>query len=179
MARLPELDMSTLNPAQTRVYKAIAEGPRGEVRGPLAVWVNRPEFAEKAQQLGRYCRYDSSLPPRLSELAILVTARIWDAAFEWQAHEAHARKAGLSDSVIAALAKDQAPAFTEPDESLVYRFTRQLNLERQIPDDLYREAEQILGRDKLIDLVGLLGYYSLISMTINAFDIDPLHQPTT
>lgn len=176
MARLPDLEISKLNSAQERVYNAIASGPRGEVRGPLAVWVNRPQLAEHAQSLGRYCRYDSSLIPRLSELAILVTARIWDATFEWQAHEPHARKAGLSDAVITALANDEEPPFTKPDESVVYRFSRELNVNRKVTDQLYHEAEHVLGRETLIDLVGVLGYYSLISMTINAFEVDPLKQ---
>jgi len=152
MPRIPNLNVEALSSEQARIYKAIASGPRGGVRGPLAVWLNRPELADKAQQLGQYCRYDSSLAPRLSELAILVTARIWDAAFEWQSHEEHARKAGLSDSVITALANDEEPAFTNTDESLVYRFTRELNLNRKVPNELYQEAEQILGRETLVDL---------------------------
>lgn len=175
MARIPDLDPSNLSAEQERVYNAIASGPRGVVHGPLAVWLNRPQLADKAQQLGQYCRYDSSLPPRLSELAILVTARIWDAAFEWQSHEPPARKAGLPDAVITALANDEEPPFTADDESVVYRFSRTLNLQRRVPDELYREAENTLGREALIDLVGVLGYYSLISMTINAFEVDALH----
>lgn len=174
MARLPELDLEDLTTEQIKVHEAITSGPRGEVRGPLAVWLYRPHLADKAQQLGRYCRYDSSLPPRLSELAILVTARLWQSEFEWQSHEPPARKAGLSDDVIGALANDEEPVFTEIDESIVYRFSRALNLERKVSDQLYAEAEQVLGRETLVDLVGVLGYYSLISMTINAFEVDPL-----
>jgi len=174
MARIPELDVETLSAEQTKVHRAISAGPRGEVRGPLAVWLHRPMLADKAQQLGQYCRYDSSLPPRLSELAILVTARIWQSEFEWQSHETPAREAGLSGAVIAALSKDEEPAFTQQDESVVYRFSRELNLNRKVSDSLYGEAEQLLGRDTLIDLVGVLGYYSLISMTINAFEVDPV-----
>ena len=172
MARIPEPDLSSLSTEQERVHQAIASGPRGGVRGPLAVWLHRPQLADKAQQLGRYCRYDSLLPPRLSELAILATARIWDASYEWQAHEQPARKAGLSEDIIAALANDKEPPFTENDESVVYRFARELNLQRKVSDKLYREAERSLGQDALIDLVGVLGYYSLISMTINVFEID-------
>lgn len=175
MARIPELDPDKLSDAQRPIYEAIASGPRGGVRGPLAVWLNRPALADSAQQLGRYCRYDSSLPPRLSELAILVTARIWDAAFEWQAHEPAARKAGLADNIIAALATDQLPAFAQPDEAAVYHVARELNLQRAISDERYREAEQLLGRDGMIDLIGVLGYYSLVSMTLKAFDIKPLN----
>ena len=161
---------------QKEVHDAIASGPRGEVVGPLAVWLNRPELADKAQKLGQYCRYDSSLPPRLSELAILVTARIWDAAFEWQSHEPPARAAGLAHDVIEALRRDEEPVFENADEAVVYAVSRHLNLERTISEDLYREAEKLLGQDKLVDLIGVLGYYSFISMTIKAFDVDPISE---
>ncbi|WP_193188935.1 carboxymuconolactone decarboxylase family protein [Nisaea sediminum] len=172
MQRIPELDPACLNDEQKRIYDEIASGPRGGVRGPLAVWLRRPGLADRAQALGRYCRYDSSLSPRLSELAILTTARIWDAAYEWAAHEPHAEKAGLPRAVIDALKEDRDPHFEAEDEAVVYEVSRRLNLDRRLTDELYRRAEQILGLDGLIDLVGVLGYYSLISMTLNAFEIE-------
>ena len=174
MARLPALSPNEMTDAQKTVHDAIASGPRGKVRGPLAIWLHRPDLADKAQQLGQYCRYDSSLPPRLSELAILTTARIWDAAFEWQAHVPHALKGGISQTIIDALVADQAPVFTVEDEALVYRFSRELNLERGVSDALYAEAIEILGTEATVDLVGVLGYYALISMTIKAFEVDPI-----
>ncbi len=174
MARIENLDRAKLSDAQKQVYDAIASGPRGEVVGPLAVWLNRPELADKAQKLGQYCRYDSSLPPRLSELAILVTARIWDAAFEWQSHEPPARAAGLADDIIEALRHDREPSFENPDEEIVYKVSRHLNLDRSISTELYQQAEALLGKDGLVDLIGVLGYYALISMTIKTFDVDPI-----
>lgn len=174
MARIPPLDPENLSAEQKEVYDAIASGPRGAVVGPLAVWLNRVKLADTAQKLGQYCRYDSSLEPRLSELAILVTARIWDAAFEWQSHEPPARAAGLDHDIIEALRNDQEPVFDKPDEAVVYEVARTLNLQRGISDDLYNRAETLLGKDGLVDLIGVLGYYSLISMTIKAFDVDPI-----
>jgi 4-carboxymuconolactone decarboxylase len=174
MARLPVLDPDKMTVAQKQVHDTIIAGPRGRVQGPLAVWLHRPELAEKAQQLGQYCRFESSLPPRLSELAILTTARIWDAAFEWQAHVPHALAGGVDVAIIDALAADAVPEFAREDEKLVYEFTRALNLTRMISDDLYARAIDILGRDATVDLVGVLGYYGLISMTIKAFDVDPM-----
>lgn len=173
MARIPPVDPANLNPEQLRIYNEIASGPRGGVRGPLAVWLYRPGLADTAQALGRYCRYDTALDPKLSELAILTTARIWDAGYEWGAHVPHAQKAGVPDDVIAALAEDRDPDFATMEESVVYRVTRELNLTRKISDTLYAEALDCLGQDRLIDLIGVLGYYSLISMTINAFEVDP------
>ncbi len=174
MTRIPKLDRTNLSGAQKEVHDAIVSGPRGQVVGPLGVWLHRPALADKAQKLGQYCRYDSSLPPRLSELAILVTARVWDAAFEWQSHESPARAAGLNDDIIKALRNDLEPTFERADEAVVYEIARTLNLERTISQALYMKAERELGKDSLIDLIGVLGYYSLISMTIKAFDIDQI-----
>ena len=173
MSRIPVLQQDELTAAQRDVHDRIASGPRGSVRGPLAMWLHRPDLADRAQQLGRYCRYDSSLPPRLSELAILTTARIWDAAYEWQTHLPHAQAAGLDDDIIDALAKDRMPDFQAEDEELVYLFTRELNLTRAVSDTMFDRTMACLGRDAMVDLVGLLGYYSLISMTIKAFDVAP------
>ena len=111
--------------------------------------------------------------PACRSLAILTTARIWDAAYEWQAHLQPAREAGLSEEVIVALGEDTTPAFHSPDEELVYSFTRELNLTRSVSDDLYARTVAELGPDATVDLVGILGYYSLISMTIKAFDVSP------
>ena len=157
-----------------QVYDVIATGPRGDVRGPLAIWLYRADFADKAQALGQYCRYESSLAPRLSELAILTTARIWDAKFEWQAHLSPALVAGLNPTVITELSADKHPIFAAEDEALVYEFTRELNIKRFISDELYERAILILGKSGVVDLVGILGYYVLISMTIKAFDVDPI-----
>ena len=174
MARLSALDQAKMNKRQKEIYNDIISGPRGSVRGPLAVWLYRAELADKAQQLGRYCRYDSSLSPRLSELAILTTARIWDAAFEWQAHVPDALAAGIDQAVVDALAADHDPDFSNDDEQLVYEFSRELNLTRGVSDALYTRAIAILGEEGTVDLVGVLGYYALISMTIKAFDVDPI-----
>ena len=173
MTRLPVPAPAQMSAEQRTIHDRIASGPRGGVRGPLALWLHRPELADKAQALGRYCRYETCLPPRLSELAILTTARIWDAAYEWQAHLQPAREAGLSEEVIVALGEDEAPAFHNPDEELVYSFTRELNLTKAVSDDLYARTVAGLGPDATVDLVGVLGYYSLISMTIKAFDVSP------
>ena len=174
MARLPALAQAKMSKRQKEIYDDIASGPRGNVRGPLAVWLYRPELADKAQQLGRYCRYDSSLSPRLSELAILTTARIWDAAFEWQAHVPPALAAGVAHHIIDSLAADKDPVFSADDEQLVYEFSRELNLTRGVSDALYARAVAVLGEEGTVDLVGVLGYYALISMTIKAFDVDPI-----
>ncbi len=155
------------------MYDAIASGPRKGVRGPLAVWLHRPQLANHAQALGRYCRYDSSLPPRLSELAILLLGRHWLAEYEWAAHKPFALEAGISPQVIEAIRDGRQPDFTQRDEALVYAFINQLHARRGIDDALYAEVAEALGRDGIVDLVGVAGYYTLISMTIKVFDVPP------
>lgn len=173
MNRLKAIDPDHLNQAQGVIYDAIATGPRKGVRGPLAIWLHRPELAQCAQNLGRYCRYDSSLEPRLSELAILLLGRHWLAEYEWAAHKPFALEAGLSPAVIDAIRDDRQPAFEHEDEALVYAFIRQLHDTRQVDDHLYQGISRVLGETAVVDLVGIAGYYTLISMTIKVFEVPP------
>lgn len=173
MARISPPQAAEMSADQKRIHDLIASGPRGRVRGPLAVWLHRPAMAEPAQALGQFCRYDSSLPPRLSELAILVLARWWSSEFEWWAHKAIALKAGVSETVIDALRDRRDIVFAHADEALIHEFLTVLHETRHIPDALYQRAERMFGRDGVIDLVALAGYYTLISMTLNVFRIDP------
>lgn len=171
--RLGAPDPSRYDARQKEIHEAIASGPRGGVRGPLAVWLHRPELAARAQELGRYCRYDTKLGPRLSELAILTIARIWNAEYEWYAHRKHGLEAGLSEAVVEAIRNRTDPPFADEEEAIVHAFTSTAMTTRQVPDALYAKAETILGTDRLVDLVGVLGYYSLISLTLNIFRISP------
>ncbi|MCB2099242.1 MAG: carboxymuconolactone decarboxylase family protein [Rhodobacterales bacterium] len=171
--RLAPPDPATYDARQQEIHDAILAGPRGRVRGPLAVWLHRPELAARAQDLGRYCRYDTSLDPRLSELAILVMARLYGAEFEWFAHKPQGLKAGLSPAAVEAIRTGAEPDLPDPEESVVYRFSRRALEDRAVDDALYAEAEAVLGTQRLVDLVGVLGYYTLISLTLNVFRISP------
>ena len=169
--RLPALDPATLTPEQKAVFDAIAAGPRGRVQGPLAVWLHSPGLADNAQRLGAFCRYGTSLEPRLSELAILVTGRAWGAQFEWAVHKPIALQAGLSEAVVDAIRNRSTPPFEHEDERVVHDFAMTLHLDRKVPQALYADAVRVLGTVGVVDLVGILGYYTLISMTINAFNV--------
>lgn len=173
MSRIRTLAPEDLDDRQRQVHEAIASGPRGGVRGPLAVWLHRPELADRAQALGRYCRYDTALEPRLSELAILVTARVWSAEFEWQAHKRIALTAGLDPTAVEEIRLGRRPDFVREDEAVVHDFAVELLTNRRIGDALYARAVAVLGEGRVVDLTGLLGYYGLISMTINVFEVDP------
>ena len=171
MSRLPDLRDEDMTADQKRVRDEIAAGPRGKVVGPLRVWLHSPGLAEHAQKLGAYARYHSTLPPELSELAILVTARHWRAAFEWSAHVGPARAAGSPEAAIEAIRTGAEPAFEDAKSRAVYTVARKLHETRGLSDATYADAEAALGRQGLVDLVGILGYYTLVAMTLNAFAV--------
>jgi 4-carboxymuconolactone decarboxylase len=171
MSRLPELRYDEMSAAQQRVHDEIAAGPRGKVVGPLKVWLYSPELADRAQKLGAYVRYHSALPAELSELAILLTARLWQADFEWHSHVGPARTAGIPDAVIEAIRVGAEPALEDAKSRAVYAVAREVHEARALSDQTYAHAEIALGRQGLVDLVGILGYYTLISMTLKAFDV--------
>jgi 4-carboxymuconolactone decarboxylase len=171
MPRLPDIVVEELTPDQRRVYDAILSGPRGVVQGPLRVWLNSPNLADRAQALGAFCRYGTTLPPRLSELAIITTGAFWKAGFEWAVHAPIALRTGLDPEAVEAIRKGETPNLTRADEAAVYDFTSELLRDRKISEATYRRADKELGARALVDLVGILGYYGLISMTIVAFDV--------
>ena len=172
MSRLPALTAETMSPAQQSVYDAILAGPRGRVEGPLRVWVQSPKLAETAQALGAFCRFGTSLPPRLSELAILTTGAFWRAGFEWAVHAPIGIAAGLDAASVEAMRTGGQPAFTHPDERLVHQFVHEALQTKRVSNVTYRAAETALGATALVELVGIVGYYTLICLTINAFEVN-------
>jgi len=171
MARLPKLDAATMSPEQREAYDAIKNGPRGVVQGPLEAWLNSAGLAARAQALGAFCRFGSSLPPRLSELAILITGAFWKAGFEWHVHAPIGIKAGLDPIAVETLRTGGAPNFSNEDEAAVYAFATELLHDKKVSDATYQRAVALFGVTTTVDLVGVLGYYGLISMTIKAFEL--------
>lgn len=171
MSRHSDVDLNALTEAQQTVADAISGGPRGSLRGPFVPWLLSPELADHAQKLGGFLRYRSSLPDRLKELAILFTARHWDAAFEWYAHAPLALKAGLPQPIVDAMAAGHAPEFEAADEALVYRFCQELYETKRVSDQTNDQAVALFRQRGVAELVGILGYYALVSMTLNAFEV--------
>jgi 4-carboxymuconolactone decarboxylase len=170
-ARFPDIPREQLSEAQKRVYDAIAGGPRGGVRGPFGALLRSPELTDRVQKLGEYLRFNSSLPPRLNEFAILVNARFWDSKYEWFAHRPLAIKGGLSESIIAELAQKRRPAGMQADEELVYDFCMALHNSHFVDDALFRRGVALIGERGVVDLVGVSGYYTLVSMVLNVAEI--------
>ncbi len=176
LPRLPVLEDSQMNEAQRALMEAIRATPRGKnvtPRGPFAVWLHAPGFGGLAQELGAYCRYQTALPPRLSEFAILCTARAWRAQYEWFAHAPMAEKAGVKPKTIADLRAGREPKSAPKDERAIYAFVQELYKTRRASDRTYKHVHDVLGDAATVEFVGILGYYVLVSMTLNVFRMLP------
>jgi 4-carboxymuconolactone decarboxylase len=174
--RLAVPNEAELTGAQRSLMDAIRSGPRGKSitpRGPFAAWMHAPEFGHLAQALGGHCRYQTGVPPRLSEFAILCTARLWRAQYEWFAHEPPALAAGVKPKTIQDLRAGRAPKSAPKDERAIYDFIAELYKKRRVSDRTYKRVQDILGNAATVELVGILGYYAMISMTLNVFRMLP------
>ena len=170
--RLALIDEPRMTDAQRALLDSLRAGPRGASitpRGPFAVWMHAPEFGELAQKLGAHCRYGTALPPRLSEFAILCTARLWRAQYEWFAHAPMAEKAGVKPKTIEDLRLGRNPKSAPGDERAIYDFVQELYKTRRVTDRTYKKVQSLLGDAATVELVGILGYYALVSMTLNVF----------
>lgn len=174
--RLALIDEKKMNAAQRRLLDALRSGPRGKSitpRGPFAAWMHAPEFGQLAQALGAHARYKTALPPRLSEFAILCTARLWRAQYEWYAHAPMAEKGGVKPKTIKDLRAGRKPAAAPKDERAIYDFIQELYKKRRVSDRTYKRVHALLGDAAMVELCGILGYYALISMTLNVFQMLP------
>jgi 4-carboxymuconolactone decarboxylase len=171
MSRLPSLPREEMTPEQARIHDEIMSGPRGRVEGPLKIWLNSPGLAEVAQKLGAYMRFGSRLPPRLSELAIIVTGAHYKAEYEWHAHVRFAHDAGIPEAVTEAIRIGKAPDLPDPEQRIVYKVATELARNHRLSDATHAEAVAVLGVPALVDLIGIIGYYGLVSLTLNAFEI--------
>lgn len=171
MPRIPLPAPDAMTPAQRTVHDAIVAGPRGTVIGPLRAIIHNPALAERWSALGEILRFGTSLPRRLSELAIIVTGRRWTSQVEWWVHARAAAEAGLPEAAIAAIRLGEPPEFDDAEDALVYEFARQLQQSGQVPLDTYRAAEARWGAAGVVELTALIGYYTMVSMTLNAHEI--------
>lgn len=165
--RFRKLAPEEMTDAQRAVYDGIAGGPRGGVRGPFNALLRSPELADRAQKLGEHLRFHSSLAPRLNELAILITARYWSAQYEWYAHQKAGAKAGLDLQLMAELAQGRRPAGMDPDEATVYDFCTELHEKKAVSDAAFQAALERFGEHGVVDMIGVSGYYTLVSMVLN------------
>lgn len=171
MPRMTFPTPETMDADQRRVHDKVVSGRRGKIVGPLRAALHSPELADRWQALGEFLRYNTSLTPRLSELAILVTGRACQSPFEWYAHCAEALKAGIEQSVIGDLLAQRPPGDASDDDALVVRFASELNQFNSVSDATYAQALQRFGERTVVELTALVGYYTMVAMTLNAHEI--------
>jgi len=166
--RLPPIPENDWSEAQRRVAEAIIAGPRGALVSPFVPMLRSPELTEHAQRMGEYLRYRSAIGQRLSELAILVTARQWSQQVEWSIHAPIALREGLSVETVEAIADGRRPRDMKSDEALVHDFSIELHRNRSVSDKTWNDAVAAFGEQGAVDLIGVNGYYAFLSMVMNA-----------
>jgi 4-carboxymuconolactone decarboxylase len=174
--RLPLLDEDKLTAEQRALLDSIRSGPRGAsvpIRGPFAVYLHAPAYGQLAQTLGGYLRYQTGVEPRLSEFAILCTARLWRAQYEWFAHATLAERAGVKPATIRDLHAGRAPKSAAKDERAIYDFIDELYKSRRVSDKTYKRVQAVLGDAATVELVGILGYYVMVAMILNVYRMMP------
>jgi len=171
MARYREITLAEMTPAQRRVHDLIVAGRRGRFGGPFQLLIRAPEICEHAAKLGEHLRWGTSLPDRLSELAIITTARFWRAQYEWYAHAPLAEKAGIPSAAIEAIRRGETPSFGQKDEALVYRICTELFKTQRLSEGSFEEAVTVVGETGLVEVVAIIGYHTLIGNTLNVFQV--------
>src|ERR1700687_6078668 len=176
--RFPILKPDQLTIDQRKLVETLMAGPRGGdtgpdainrmlARGPFNAWLRSPDLGDRLQKVGEYIRYNTSLPLRLNELAILITAREWTSQYEWYAHHALAMKAGLDPKIAEGVALGKRPANMKEDEAAVYDFCIQLHRSKKVDDANFQRVKALFGEQGVVDLIGVSGYYAAVSMTLN------------
>jgi 4-carboxymuconolactone decarboxylase len=168
IVRFAPLKPEELTPAQKAWRDELAAPPRnGKITNPpFRAYIRSPDLAPKLTALADYLRWHTSLPPRLSELAILITAREWTAQYEWYAHYPHAIEGGLDPKVAAAIAAGKRPDGMRDDETALYDLATSLYRERKVSDAVYKAALDHFGERGIMDIIGIIGFYDITSMTL-------------
>ena len=165
--RFKPLTYDTMTPDQKTMTDHIMSGPRASMGGPFNALLRSPELGDLAQQLGAYIRFKSSLPRHLNEMAIIMTARVWTAQYEWYVHKQAALQAGLNPAIASAIAEGKRPAGMKPDEQALYDFCKELFDTKHVSDATFQAAVKAFGEKGVVDLLGVTGYYQLVSALLN------------
>jgi 4-carboxymuconolactone decarboxylase len=165
--RFKPLTYDEMTPAQKTMIEHLLSGPRAGADGPFNVLLRSPEMGDLGQQFGASTRFNSSVPRKLNELAIIMTARYWTSQYEWQAHHRAALQAGLSPAIADAIAQGKRPMAMQKDEEVVYNFCSELLETKQVSDATFNATRDSLGERGVVDLIGVMGWYHTVSMLLN------------
>jgi 4-carboxymuconolactone decarboxylase len=165
--RFKPLTWDTLTPEQKTMVDDLLAGSRTSLDGPFNAYLRSPDMGNIAQKLGEYVRFRTSVPRKLNEMTIILTAKHWSSQYEWLAHKPLAIAAGLSESVADDIQAGRRPAAMKPDETVVYDFCAEMREHRRVSDATYKAAVTLLGEQGVMDVIAAMGYYDLVSMTLN------------
>ena len=165
--RFKPLKWDEMTPEQKTMMEHLVQGERRGAGGPFNVLLRSPEMGDLAQQFGASMRFHPSLPRKLNEMAIIITARHWTAQYEWNAHRSAAAQAGLKESIIQEIAAGKRPAGMDADETIVYNFATELLNTKQVGDAVFKAVKDKFGERGVVDLISVMGYYQLVSMLLN------------
>lgn len=164
--RFPPLTWDEMTDAQKAMVTHVLDGPRTSLGGPFNVMLRSPEMGDAAQQLGAFSRFNT-MPGKLRELAIIMTARFWTSHFEWYVHKEAALREGLDPTIVDAIANGESPTGMDADETVVYKLVSELLYERRVSDTTFETAVAALGERGVVDVVGIVGYYGMVSLFLN------------
>jgi len=165
--RFKPLTYDEMTPAQRTMIEHVLAGPRGSTDGPFNVQLRSPEMGDLGQQFGAATRFATTVPRKLYELAIIITARHWTAQFEWTAHHRGALQAGITPAVADAIAEGRRPQSMPADEQAVYNFATELLETKQVSDASFNAAKNLLGERGVVELINVMGWYGTVSMLLN------------
>lgn len=171
--RMPPLPAGKMTDAQRKAAAEMIAGPRKGVKGPFIPLLRSPELMDRLQKVGEYLRFQSSLEQRISELIMLIVSREWTQHFEWFVHVPLGRKAGISEDTIAALGEGRRPSGMSEDEELAYDFLVELFRNKGVSETTYRRAVMMFGENGVIDMIGVAGYFTTVSMVMNVAHSPP------
>jgi 4-carboxymuconolactone decarboxylase len=165
--RMPPIPADKLTEAQKKAIEEFKAARSVDISGPFVPLLRSPEVMTRARAMGDYLRFRSSLPPRLSEFVILLTARRWTQQYEWNAHAPLAVKGGLKAEIVKAVAEGRKPEGLAEDEEIVYALFDEIQKNHSVSDATYARALGKIGEQGIIDVMGITGYYSLLAMVMN------------
>lgn len=168
MARYSGVRHDEMSDRQKEIAESISNGPRGRLGGLMTLWLHSPEFADRAQRLGAFLRYDTVLPPRLSEMVILITAQHWKCEYEWVIHRPLAETKGLESSIIEAIRTGHLPPFQDPSSASVYNFSTMMLKQQRVSDAAFNDLEHHFGIKGVVETGAIIGHYVNGAITLNA-----------
>jgi 4-carboxymuconolactone decarboxylase len=165
--RMPEIPLEKMTPEQKKAAEEFLATRHTPVFGPFVPLLRSPQVMLRFKEFGDYLRYKSTLPPKLNEFVILITARQWTQNYEWATHAPIALKAGLNPEIVKAVADGRRPAAMSEDEDLVYEFSIELHRNQSVSDATYQRALARFGEQTVMDMIGVNGYYTALAMVLN------------